>query len=245
MLNTRIDHRPVAPPRGAWIAALVFAAAVSVVGIQAKQAGPAPLVGTIYDATGAVLPGVTLTLSDANGAGQKATSDSAGRFEFPTVTPGRYHIAAARPGFRTLDTQFDLKAPQDWDRPITLQVGNLQETITVSADRFGATPSAATVGAQPVRVGGDVRPPMKVFDVRPVYPDEMRATGREGVVPLEATIRADGTVGSVRVRSAEVHPDFAIAAVDAVRQWRFSPTLLNGKPVEVVMNVSITFKLAD
>jgi TonB family protein len=245
MLNTRIDHRPVAPRRGAWLAALVFAAAVSVVAIQAKQAGPAPLVGTIYDATGAVLPGVTLTLSDASGVGRKATSDSAGRFDFPTIAAGRYRISVSLAGFRTLDTQFELKAPQDWDRPITLQVGNVQETITVSADRFGGMPSAASAGAQPVRVGGDIRPPLKLADARPVYPPEMRAAGREGVVPIEAVIRPDGTVGSVRVLSADVHPDFAIAAADAVRQWRLSPTLLNGKPVEVVMNVSITFKLAD
>lgn len=244
MLNKRIDHRPAAPRAFAWIAALAFAAGISVVGIQAGQSGPAPLTGTVYDATGAVLPGVSVTLRDATGADQKSRSDASGRFEFPTVAPGRYRIVASVGGFRTLDTQFELKAPQDWDRPITLQVGNLHETITISADRFGAPP-AAVPGGQPLRVGGDIRPPMKVFDVRPVYPSEMRAAGREGVVPLEATIRLDGTVGSVRVLSAEVHPDFAIAAVDAVRQWRYSPTLLNGKPVEVVMNVSITFKLAD
>ena len=95
---------PVAPRRSAWLAALVFAAAVSVVAIQAKQAGPAPLVGTIYDATGAVLPGVTLTLSDASGVGRKATSDSAGRFDFPTIAAGRYRISVSLACFRTLDT---------------------------------------------------------------------------------------------------------------------------------------------
>ena len=73
----------------------------------------------------------------------------------------------------------------------------------------------------------------------------MRAAGREGVVPIEAVIGRDGTVSMVRVLSAQVHPDFAIAAVDAVRQWRFSPTLLNGAPVEVVMTVSVTFNLSD
>ena len=73
----------------------------------------------------------------------------------------------------------------------------------------------------------------------------MREAGREGVVPIEAIIGVDGAVTSVRVLSAQVHPDFAIAAVDAVRQWRFTPTLLNGVPVEVVMRVSITFSLAD
>jgi len=244
MLNTRIDHQTAAPRRVAWTAALACAAAFSVVAVQAKQAGPAPLVGTIYDPTGAVMPGVTLTLRSANDAAQTATSDRSGHFEFPAVAPGHYRLATSVPGFRTLDTELDLKTPSDWDRPITLQVGTLQETITVSAERFGAPPVAAG-GTEPVRVGGNILPPKKTLDVRPIYPPEMRAAGREGVVPLEAVIRADGTVGSVRVLSAEVHPDFAIAAVDAVRQWRFTPTLLNGKPVEVVMNVSITFKLAD
>jgi len=62
-------------------------------------------------------------------------------------------------------------------------------------------------------------------------------------VPLEAIIDAQGRVSSVRVVSAQVHPDFSIAAVDAVRQWRFSPTLLNGTPVDVVMGVSVAFTL--
>lgn len=73
----------------------------------------------------------------------------------------------------------------------------------------------------------------------------MRDAGREGVVPIEAIIGRDGSVTSLRVVSAQVHPDFAIAAVDAVRQWRFDPTLLNGEPVEVVMTVSVTFSLGD
>ena len=64
-------------------------------------------------------------------------------------------------------------------------------------------------------------------------------------MPLEALIGVDGSVASVRVISAQVHPDLAQAAMDAVRQWKFSPTLLNGREVEVVMNVSISFQLAD
>ncbi len=71
----------------------------------------------------------------------------------------------------------------------------------------------------------------------------MQQAGRTGVVPIEAMIGPDGIVSSVRVLSAQVHPDFAIAAVDAVRQWRFTHTLLNGKPVEVVMTVSVRFDL--
>jgi protein TonB len=73
----------------------------------------------------------------------------------------------------------------------------------------------------------------------------MRDAGREGVVPIEAIIGPDGAVTSVRVLTAQVHPDFAIAAADAVRQWKFTPTLLNGVPVEVVMKVSVEFRLSD
>ena len=73
----------------------------------------------------------------------------------------------------------------------------------------------------------------------------MRDAGREGVVPIEAIIGRDGSVTSLRVVTAQVHPDFAMAALDAVRQWRFDPTLLNGEPVEVVMAVSVTFSLGD
>ena len=61
--------------------------------------------------------------------------------------------------------------------------------------------------------------------------------------PLEAIIATDGHVASVRVATADVHPDFAMAAIDAVRQWRYSPTLLNGRPVEVMMTVTIDFSL--
>jgi len=78
-----------------------------------------------------------------------------------------------------------------------------------------------------------------------VYPDSMKAAGIEGKVPLEAIIGQDGSVHSVRVLSAEVHPDLARAAADAVRLWKFEPTLLNGAPVEVVMKVTIDFRLKD
>jgi protein TonB len=81
--------------------------------------------------------------------------------------------------------------------------------------------------------------------VRPIYPDSMRAAGREGVVAMDAVIGTDGAVSGVRVVSADVHPDFAIAAAEAVRQWRFTPTLLNGAPIEVVMTVKVTFNLAQ
>jgi len=62
-------------------------------------------------------------------------------------------------------------------------------------------------------------------------------------VELEVTVSKDGTVSKVHVLTTDVHPDFAVAAVDAVRQWKFEPTLLNGGPVEVMMKCTIAFRL--
>jgi TonB family protein len=199
----------------------------------------------VYDATGGVLPGVQLSLEDGQNKWPVVT-DAAGRFRFPDVQPGRWVLDASLPGFRTLHQEFELRNSRDWDRAITLQVGDVRETITVSESRVApASQPSQPRAPQPIRVGGNIRVPTKQLDVHPIYPPSMRAAGREGVVPIEAIIDRDGMVSSVRVLSAQVHPDFAIAAVDAVRQWRFTPTLLNGAPVEVVMTVSVAFKLSD
>jgi TonB family protein len=211
-------------------------------GSPGRRSASAPLTGTIYDVSGGVLPGVQVTLIDANENTWTATSNASGRFELPSVSEGRYVLAVTLAGFRALRQDFELRNARDWDRAITLQVGELQETITVRGSRVSA-PEPSVALNQPVRIGGNVRAPTKVRDVRPVYPAAMREAGLTGDVPIEAIIGRDGTVSSVRVLSAQVHPDFAIAAVDAVRQWRFSPTLLNGVPVEVVMRVSVRFDL--
>jgi protein TonB len=65
------------------------------------------------------------------------------------------------------------------------------------------------------------------------------------MVPLEVVIGKDGKVIFARVVSAQVHPEFAKAAIQAVEQWTFTPTLLNGAPVEVTMTASISFRLVD
>jgi protein TonB len=92
-----------------------------------------------------------------------------------------------------------------------------------------------------VRVGGEIRPPQKVTDVAPSYPPIARAAHVEGIVILEAVIGEDGAVRDVRLLRSI--PLLNAAAVEAVRQWRFTPTLLNGQPVPIVMTVTVAFKL--
>ena len=245
MLNPDVN-RVALSRRAAWATtALLLALILPLAAFRTVQSPPAALTGSVYDTSGAVIPGVELTLEDARQATLTATTDAAGRFAFPNVGPGRYVLASALPGFRALRQEFELTNARDWDRAITLQVGELSETISVREQRVAVARPTQPRSAQPIRVGGNIRVPQKEVDVRPVYPATMREAGREGVVPIEAIIGVDGTVTSLRVLSAQVHPDFAIAASDAVRQWKFSPTLLNGQPVEVSMRVSITFSLDD
>ena len=94
----------------------------------------------------------------------------------------------------------------------------------------------------PVRVGGVISPPTKVFDVAPVYPPEAKAARVQGLVILEAIIDANGQVTDVEVlRSVPLLDD---AAIKAVQQWWYSPTLLNGVRVPVSLTITVHFTLS-
>ncbi len=108
---------------------------------------------------------------------------------------------------------------------------------------------AGLAGAQPppppaaVRVGGNIPQPTKIVDVKPVYPAIAQSARVQGVVIVEATIAPDGTIQDAKVLRSI--PLLDQAAVDAVRLWRFTPTLLNGVPVPVIMTVTVNFSLGD
>jgi protein TonB len=95
--------------------------------------------------------------------------------------------------------------------------------------------------AAPVRVGGNIKPPAKVKHVNPVYPPIAQSARVQGVVIIEATIGPDGAVKDARVLRSI--PLLDASALDAVRQWQFTPTLLNGVPVPVIMTVTVQFTL--
>lgn len=112
----------------------------------------------------------------------------------------------------------------------------------------GGDPTALDVGAGPppapagpIRPGGDIRPPLKVRNVVPVYPEIARVARVQGTVVLDCTIGVDGRVDDVKVLGGPAL--LQAAAVDAVRQWLYRPTLLNGVAVPVVMTVTVRFLL--
>ena len=92
---------------------------------------------------------------------------------------------------------------------------------------------------RPLPVGGKIKEPAKIRHVPPVYPSIAQQARVEGIVIIEATIGVDGRVKEARVlRSKPLLDDAALAAV---RQWVFTPTLLNGVPVPVLMTVTVNF----
>jgi periplasmic protein TonB len=93
----------------------------------------------------------------------------------------------------------------------------------------------------PIRVGGNVQAARIVNRVQPVYPPLARQTRISGTVRLHAIISKDGTIQQLEVISG--HPLLQQAALDAVRQWRYQPTLLNGEPVEVDTTIDVIFSL--
>jgi periplasmic protein TonB len=95
---------------------------------------------------------------------------------------------------------------------------------------------------QAVRVGGQIKEPKKLKNVAPVYPDIAKQARVQGVVILECTISPQGKVTDVKVLRGI--PLLDAAAIDAVKQWVYTPTLLNGVPVPVIMTVTVNFKLS-
>lgn len=118
-------------------------------------------------------------------------------------------------------------------RALRAEIGGVSGGITtdgaVQVDRNGA-----------VRVGGPVRPPKKLADVRPAIPEDAARAGVRGVVIMEITIDVDGTVKDARVLRSI--PLLDGAALDAVRQWRYEPTVVDGRPLTVIMTVSVLFQ---
>ncbi len=111
----------------------------------------------------------------------------------------------------------------------------------VSADAMNVAPPPSPKQAEPVRPGGLVKEPKRAIYVAPIYPPVAIAARVSGTVIIEAVIGIDGSVRDAKVlRSIALLDDAALAAV---RQWKYTPTTLNGIPVPVIMTVSVRFEI--
>ena len=215
--------------------------------------------GTITDASGALIRGVTVKLSGGPTPISALTNDT-GTYQFPPLVAGAYSIEASLPGFQPSSINISLQPGVSEVRNFRLQVGPVSTQVSVTAQRQqNVTPGQSTASPPtprtPLRIGGDIAQAALLFRQDPVYPNAARVAGIEGLVTVQAVISKEGTIVTLRVTALTLRggndPDGAgssaisTAAIDAVRQWRYKPTLLNGQPVEVETTITVEFKLAN
>jgi protein TonB len=159
-------------------------------------------------------------IRDAAGALRRWTYDP------PSKGPISFTVSFSfKPGAEATSTQTAAVPPSG-----TVQLSNV------------ATPTIMRAGQKlPVRVGGSIKAPTQIKKVQPLYPAEAREARLQGIVILEVIIGVDGRVTDTKVLRSV--PQLDQAAIDAVRQWEYTPTLLNGAPVPVIMTVTVTFNL--
>jgi TonB family protein len=130
-----------------------------------------------------------------------------------------------------------VEAPLTFDVPV--RIGKAPEIMAFKAAGPASKDTIVRTDDTALRVGGNIKAPAKIRDVRPAYPPIARAANVTGVVILEVRIGPDGHVEDAHVlRSIPLLDE---AALQAVQQWEFSPTLMNGQAVPIIMTVTVNF----
>jgi TonB family protein len=210
----------------------------------------------VTDQNGKYVPHVAVVLSQpATGTSAQTQTDSAGQAGLLNLQAGEYQVTVAKPGFKTIKLNVIIETGKTAQVAATLQLGMIAEMIVVTAGA-GSSPSGPTVPTarhagvpateDPCRdaaEGGCVTPPRKLIDAKPIYPARHAEAGVSGVVVVEGAVRPDGSVDDLQP-APNADPDFADAAMRAIRLWQFSPTRLGGVPMEIRMTVTVQFAIA-
>ncbi len=207
----------------------------------ASTAQAAEVYGRVYDASNATVPKAAVVLRDQSTAAEfKATSGPAGEYKLEGLPAGNYEMEVSMPGFARHQRR-GIRLAQSSSTAVSaiLKLGEVQETVEVTA-QGQARPQQRP--PQRVQVGGFVSPMRLLKQVKAAYPEAARAEGREGNVTLRAVVGVDGTIVNVTVLPG-ADADLASAAEQAVRQWVYQPTMLNGKAMETVTTVEVNFRL--
>jgi TonB family protein len=254
MLNDRTNREPVKPLVAGAVAALLLSVTIPIAGFSAfAQTRFATVFGTATDESGLPLASATVALSNTQtSAKYEVRANQRGAFELVGLPAGDYELGIRRPGFESSSETLSVGVGETLERNIVLRIGTVQETITVTngprrTAEPGSTENRVVTARPPARrpcpdpsVGGCIGPPLKVKDVRPIYPETLRDTSMAGTVLIEGQIGVDGRMKDMRVISAP-HPAFEQSALEAVGQWEFTATTLNGREVDTRIRVSVSF----
>jgi beta-lactamase regulating signal transducer with metallopeptidase domain len=193
--------------------------------------------GQVVDQSGGAIPGARVTVTHAQtGASRSVISNAPGRFAFTDLPAATYELTVQLSGFKTMRTSIEVGAGATVETPITIEVGAVSEAVIV---KCGPGPSLldrmfpvlhAQAPSTPIRVGGQIRPPKKTRHVAPICPAGV--VTENTVVIVEAKIGTDGTVTDARILRAQPEA-LTTAVLDALSQWEFTPTQLNGETLEL------------
>lgn len=232
---------------GVTAAAALALATVAVFQAPA-QSGTAGLSGTVLDPSSARVPFASVVVRNLETKKVEITrTNDTGDFNFASLPAGKYNVEVAKAGFQLYrQDNVTLAAGSAQNLSVILNVGRLNETLNITGQRTGPKPTAADANVPPkrLRIGGNMQAAKMVKMVRPEYPAHLKAAGTEGTVLLEAVIGRDGHIVNITPMNTQVHADLVKAATDAVTQWQYEPTYLNGEPVEVQTAITVNFTLA-
>jgi len=200
--------------------------------------------GSLFDASGAPIADAKASLYNPDTAAtQTATTSSEGKFSFGDLPAGEYILHIEKSGFASLFREFNVQPDSKVERGLVLKLGPAQEQGNAQAAQGDRAAFPQPLNPQQLRIGGEAQQAKLIKKVQPVYPVPAKAAGIQGKVLLDAVISADGVPEDIRVISSP-SDDLTQSALEAVRQWRYSSTLLNGAPVEVVTEVMVNYTLA-
>jgi TonB family protein len=260
LLNPRKDRRQAGAGFAASVTALALTLVVSLAALRTPLfAQQGKLTGTIRDASGALVPRARVDLKNHDPKAkfhEIAYTNDAGEYSFENVPDSGYDISVSKPGFARLEQNgVRFESARSGRMDMTLGLGMIQERLTVSgatdADLFARKVEAEmkakqiNLNGEPVRlqIGGNVQAAKVDHKVTPLYPPGAKADRVEGTVLMAAVIGIDGSVMSLEQVNKQVDSRLAQAAMDAVKQWHYQPTLLNGNPVEIVTQIEVNFTL--
>lgn len=243
LLDRGCNRAPLTRRMAAMVAAIACALVLPVATLttHAQQTDRAALAGIVRDPSGARIPNATITAKNLDGANvETAKSNAIGEYTFTAIPPGRYEIEGKVPGFALLKTEVVVTAGTAARVDINLALGGMSEAVTVRTSRTAPSPQMPARAPERIPIGGNVQPSKMIKNVRPVYPPDLKDQGINGVVKIKAIISKTGDILNPTVVNT-VDSRLAQAALDAVKQWQYTPTLLNGEAVEVVTTIDITF----
>jgi|GEM_PF-2224509 len=228
--------------RGALVAALALAALTLPVTFGMAQ-NSRTVAAVVVDGSGAAVPNALVLLKPAGGGVIERKCGDDGTASFAGIASGPYTLEVYARGFRVASSPLEvLPGAGPLIRKVALELGHVQETIGVEAERpAGVAPQPVAVTG-PANKGGQMEPPKLVKMTHPVYPPDAKTAGLEGSVVLQVVITAEGLPTSMKVIASPAD-SLSQAAMDAVKGWQWEPAKLNGAPADVVSDVTINFVL--